>query len=366
VQYSRTGEAYGQDDPQGLSLAGAEFTVRYWDGYYDTVKDAEASGAPTRTWVFGTVAGGGIFFFRPSGYVLVSGDPLYFASSGSPTIPLGTVAIQETKAPDGYLLPSLNPVSVQQIKLTGEHLNPVTRLNAVTVLEQPHEARVLKRDANTKDLIPNAEFTLYKQDDAGGWVFFSTHLTDITGTAIFSPVPVGTYKMVETRPAPGYQYPEQEGILAEQIFVVTDTTDTIELVFDDSPLTTVEVLKKSDDGKPVADTLFRIYAYPLPIVDGFVQGDVLAIKLDDPLWVPVAGCLGRDTFGNTVRYDSGGLSDGGASGQSGFDGAVDASGQSGFGGAVDASSQSGFGGAVDASGALEPLQDTLLTDIDGK
>ena len=41
--------------PQGsASLEGAEFTVRYYDGFYDTEQQAEASGAPTRTWVFET------------------------------------------------------------------------------------------------------------------------------------------------------------------------------------------------------------------------------------------------------------------------------------------------------------------------
>ena len=39
--------------PQGsASLEGAEFTVRYYDGFYDTEQQAEASGAPTRTWVW--------------------------------------------------------------------------------------------------------------------------------------------------------------------------------------------------------------------------------------------------------------------------------------------------------------------------
>lgn len=41
--------------PQGsASLEGAEFTVRYYDGFYDTEQQAEASGAPTRTWVLAT------------------------------------------------------------------------------------------------------------------------------------------------------------------------------------------------------------------------------------------------------------------------------------------------------------------------
>ena len=47
--------------PQGsASLEGAEFTVRYYDGFYDTEQQAEASGAPTRTWVYRTNKNGTI------------------------------------------------------------------------------------------------------------------------------------------------------------------------------------------------------------------------------------------------------------------------------------------------------------------
>lgn len=36
------------------SLYGAQYSVEYYDGYYDSVAEAEASGDPTRKWVLQT------------------------------------------------------------------------------------------------------------------------------------------------------------------------------------------------------------------------------------------------------------------------------------------------------------------------
>lgn len=88
--------------PEGsASLAGAQFTVRYYDGYYASADAAAASGQPTRTWVFGTDADGFAYY---SDEYKVSGPALYRQTNGDASIPLGTVIVQETKAPAGYNL----------------------------------------------------------------------------------------------------------------------------------------------------------------------------------------------------------------------------------------------------------------------
>lgn len=118
--------------PQGsASLEGAEFTVRYYDGYYDTAEEAEASGEPTRTWVVATDADG---FADLSQEYKVSGDALYFNNLGLVTIPLGTVLIQETKAPVGYLIGD-DTVYVRQVKIEG-NLESVETYDIPTVPEQ--------------------------------------------------------------------------------------------------------------------------------------------------------------------------------------------------------------------------------------
>ena len=89
--------------PQGAaSLEGAEFTVAFYKGQYATAAEAEASGEADRTWVLKTDSDG--FSYLAQEY-LVSGPDFYYQSNGTtPTLPLGTVVIQETKAPEGYVL----------------------------------------------------------------------------------------------------------------------------------------------------------------------------------------------------------------------------------------------------------------------
>lgn len=89
--------------PQGAaSLEGAEFTVAFYKGSYQNAADAEASGKADRTWVLKTDASGSC---RLADSCKVSGPDFYRQSDGvTPALPLGTVVIQETKAPEGYNL----------------------------------------------------------------------------------------------------------------------------------------------------------------------------------------------------------------------------------------------------------------------
>lgn len=95
------------------TLEGAEFTVKYYSGYYNSTNDLPANA--TRTWVFKTNDAGYAAFTQDA---LVSGDAFYTSSDSRLTLPLGTVTIQETKAPLGYLL-SDSTVYLQQITSSG-------------------------------------------------------------------------------------------------------------------------------------------------------------------------------------------------------------------------------------------------------
>ena len=119
------------------SLAGAEFTFRYYDGQYATSAEAEASGAPTRTWVFKTNEKGRIRIMDES--LKVSGDDLFYNSMGQITLPIGTLLIQETKAPEGYLIDPT--VYVRNITPDGT-LEAVNSYNAPTVSEQVVTGRI--------------------------------------------------------------------------------------------------------------------------------------------------------------------------------------------------------------------------------
>lgn len=92
--------------PQGdATLEGAEFTVKYYDGYY--TKDNLPEKA-TRTWVIQTkkreIAEKTYYIINLNDFYKVSGDDFYLDENGAVTLPLGTISIEETKAPKGYLL----------------------------------------------------------------------------------------------------------------------------------------------------------------------------------------------------------------------------------------------------------------------
>lgn len=93
-QDSKTGQATAR-------LAGAEFTIKYYAGTYkneDELKDVNA----TRSWVVRTNENGLALLHKD---FLVSGDSFYEVN-GEVYLPLGTITIQESKAPENY---ELNP-----------------------------------------------------------------------------------------------------------------------------------------------------------------------------------------------------------------------------------------------------------------
>ena len=106
--------------PQGsASLEGAEFTIEYFDTVdydnYDALKKAGVK--PTRSWVFRTNANGFAYFDKT---FFVSGDDFYLSESGSITMPRGSVAAYESKAPTGYKLnPEVNFQKIQEKPLDG-------------------------------------------------------------------------------------------------------------------------------------------------------------------------------------------------------------------------------------------------------
>lgn len=102
---STSGDATGS-----ASLAGAEFTVKYYDvpitGANAVTKYEQLKGkTPTRTWVYRTDESGAIRTKYPDQYLIVNrSDALYKNKDGVSIIPLGAITIEETKAPAGYTL----------------------------------------------------------------------------------------------------------------------------------------------------------------------------------------------------------------------------------------------------------------------
>lgn len=80
------------------SLEGAEFTVRYYD-------DDGTDGEPLATWIFTTDSEGCVNMQEADKYLVAEGSSeLYRNSEGAVVIPIGTITVQETKAPEGYCI----------------------------------------------------------------------------------------------------------------------------------------------------------------------------------------------------------------------------------------------------------------------
>ena len=151
------------------SLYGAQYSVEYYDGYYDTVEEAEASGDPSRKWVLQTDEDGYVNLryadqsfdvHDADGKVIatlpykVNGDDFYRAANGAISLPLGTVVIKEIKAPKGYNLPQ--PFGMDQ-----SYLRQITadgNIDVVHSYNSPEQAEPVFRS--------DVEFTKAASDDA--------------------------------------------------------------------------------------------------------------------------------------------------------------------------------------------------------
>ena len=220
--------------PQGsASLAEAQFTVKYYDGYYDSEDEFEAL-QPTRSWVLKTDEDG---FTRLSDTYLVSGDEFYYDSSGFITLPLGTITIQETKAPEGYLLNE--EIYIRQITSDGI-TEDVNTYNEPIIKEQVYlgdfTIRKFITNGNESEIMTpeeGAEFiAIYKgyvdqygsieeamkHTDEFGTNEWSTLVTDENGVGTSGKLAYGTYVVKQTAGT-------EETDILEESFEVTFTED---------------------------------------------------------------------------------------------------------------------------------------------
>lgn len=184
-----------ENKPQGsASLENAEFTIKYYDGLWEKDKDPNTLGEkPVRVWVFRTNEKGHCRYLKE---YLVSGDELYLGPTGNPSIPLGTITIQETKAPEGY---HINPeVFVRQITPSGSG-DIVETYNQPTILENILKLDLVKKQEGTDIVIPDAEFEHVKPDGT-----VEKAMTDENGQLSFKGLQYGTHTLRELNVMDGY------------------------------------------------------------------------------------------------------------------------------------------------------------------
>lgn len=226
----------GKSDPQGnASLEGAEFTWKYYDGYYNKNNLPKQA---TRTWTTKTIAekdGNGIVHYVTSlaEKYRVSGDSFYM-QDGKSVLPAGTLTVEETKAPNGYLLEgAYMNVNGSEEEIKGLYLTQIIEDDDSVVLIGSNKfsvsdkvirggVKIQKRDLETQDTKPQGSATLkdtafditslnenevlvegklYKKDE-----IVKTIHTNIEGIASTSEklLPRGKYRIDESNPPTGY------------------------------------------------------------------------------------------------------------------------------------------------------------------
>lgn len=254
-----------KNKPQGsASLAGAEFTVKYYKGLYDS-DPAKSGQVPTRSWVLKTNSNGKAYLNKD---YKVSGDDFYYASNGVPTFPIGTVTIQETKAPTGYFIN--NEVFVRKITTSGS-VEGVDTYNQPEVLEKVIKFDIKKVQAGTSTPVSGAVFR-HTLPNGSTEDLETNGSGEITITGLAS----GTHKIKEIKSPDGYQLNPNEVVfnVASGTGKITFTSGTNSLVthgtkdsgdgyatFADkvNPFN-LKITKTNEHGKVLKGAEFRLYS----------------------------------------------------------------------------------------------------------
>lgn len=210
-----------KNKPQGsASLAGAEFTVKYYKGLYDS-DPAKSGQVPARSWVLKTGKDG---YADLSKDYKVSGDDFYYDVNSNPTLPVGTVTIQETKAPSGYFINS--EVFVRKITPPGSDAN-VSTYNYPEVNEKVIKFNIKKVQAGTSTPVSGAVFR-HTLPNGSTEDLTTNGSGEITITGLAS----GTHKIKEIKSPDGYQLNPNEVVfnVASGTGTITFTSGTNSLV----------------------------------------------------------------------------------------------------------------------------------------
>ena len=255
------------------SLEGAEFTLKFYAGQY-TFNDLPTTA--TRTWVLKTTKNArNQYFTTLDENHFVSGDPFYL-DGGAPTLPLGTITVEETKAPAGYTLQNktlsaggqevANGIALFNITEDNQHVAAVVGGNEYTVVEGVVRGglEIQKKDVDTGANIGTATFQIVNKNNydvvardengdvvataAAGQTLPYTITTDANGywKSNDAFLPAGDYELVEVTAPAGYYLNT-----TAKPFEIKDNGATVSLEYADDKIV-IDVAKTDGKGNNVA------------------------------------------------------------------------------------------------------------------
>ena len=249
------------------SLEGAEFTIKYYAGQY-TFNDLPTTA--TRTWVIKTIKSPVDNTYKAAlgDTFKVSGDPFYL-DAGIPTLPLGTLTVEETKAPAGYTLdnkvidasnspaPNIRDGVVLFNIVDDNSTARVVGGNAYTVVEGVVRGglEIQKKDADTGANVGAATFEIVNKNNydvvataAAGQTLPYTITTDANGywKSNDAFLPAGDYELVEVTAPAGYYLNTNP-----KPFEIKDNGAIISLDYTDEKIV-IDVAKTDGKGNNVA------------------------------------------------------------------------------------------------------------------
>lgn len=272
-------------------LANAEFTVKFYPAYYYSVEEIGDT-QPLRSWVFKTNANGRINF---SPNYLVSGDD-FWLDEGYPSLPYGTITVQETKAPTGY---QINPeIYLANIDDTSGNISWRTTNENI-------DANVLQV-AEAQD---NGGLAIYKTASdnivAGIWFRVSAEgyskdfYTDKNGLIIndeLSNLPVDREYTIEelgeARPNGRYHFPRRYGTKPDPVTVRLQAGTTTSVYFRNECIPSeLNIIKTSDDNR-IRSIYFSVTdskgtQYPLLVTDKTGKAQLKNLPVYDRSDMPI-------------------------------------------------------------------------------